>query len=612
MLTKKYKFESEVHLGILGIIFLLLFVNFFSNTIIYKARTMSREETLSRLRSSAVAVSRVVQANFPQGLSSDEIQTLQRQFKLSSITMVPSRPADDSPESRRRWFASIVHSLPAGHVSDFAEKLLNSDYSQATKGNGNEYFFVYPIPAGAGRNLIIVSMDNPTLAYLDGSSVAILRIGLATLLILSLAYLLVSRYIFSPFRKIKEKARQAGRAVDEGSSDVMSVVAEYQNVIDELKANETKLLRLNEEINRHAGSLERFNEYLLTSIASGIITLDTEGNVRSMNRAAEDILGRDGGCVEDVRYTDLFPPDSEPAVCLESAVVQREMSAYRELTVEQTDGTRTMLGMAVSAIRDHDDNEVGISVLINDLTELNRLREEVEAKHRLAAMGEMAGGLAHQLRNSLGAIAGYGRLARRKLDGAGLPAGSIDSLLDETDQAAALIRQFLDFTRPFSLSPTIVAVDELLAEIVESFNVRQGHERVEIEVEQVERAQLEIDPLLLKQAVANLIDNAISAYAQGQGTVRLLAVMGDDGYRITVSDTGCGIPEVDRDKIFTPFFSSKPSGTGLGLPLTGKIVDLHGGRITLNSHEGEGTSFTIILPMSLVRLATTSESQTHV
>ncbi len=611
MLTKKYKFESEVHLGILGIIFLLLFVNFFSNAIIYKARTMSREETLSRLRSSAVAVSRVVQANFPQELSTDEIQSLQRQFKLSSITMVPSRPSDDSPESRRKWFASIVHSLPAGHVSDFAEKLLNSDYSQATKGNGNEYFFVYPIPAGAGRNLIIVSMDNPTLAYLDGSSVAILRIGLATLLILSLAYLLVSRYIFSPFRKIKEKARQAGRAVDDGNSDVMSVVAEYQNVIDELKANEAKLLRLNEQINRHAGSLERFNEYLLTSITSGIITLDSEGYVRSMNQAAGDVLGRDRLDAEGLRYTELFPPDSQPAACLENAVIHREMSAYHELLFEQADGSKSTLGMAVSAIRDYDDNEVGISVLINDLTELNRLRDELEAKHRLAAMGEMAGGLAHQLRNSLGAIAGYGRLARRKLDGAGLPVGSVDSLLDETDQAAALIRQFLDFTRPFSLSPADVAVDELLDEIVESFNVRQGHERIRIEVERVDKAQLEIDPLLFKQAVANLIDNAMSAYVEQHGTVWISAASGDDGYRITVRDTGCGIPEADRERIFTPFFSSKPSGTGLGLPLASKIIDLHGGRIVLDSREGEGTSFAIILPSSLVSSTADSEIKTH-
>jgi signal transduction histidine kinase len=226
-------------------------------------------------------------------------------------------------------------------------------------------------------------------------------------------------------------------------------------------------------------------------------------------------------------------------------------------------------------------------------------------------MGEMAGGLAHQLRNSLGAIAGYGRLARRKLDGAGLPVGSVDSLLDETDQAAALIRQFLDFTRPFSLSRSTVAVDELLAEIVESFSVRQGHEKVRIEVERVEKAQLEIDPLLFKQAIANLVDNAISSYVEEHGTVWLSAVVSEDGYRITVRDAGCGIPETDRERIFTPFFSSKPSGTGLGLPLAGKIVDLHDGRIILDSREGEGTSFAIILPLSSVKSTATPAFVAH-
>jgi PAS domain S-box-containing protein len=593
MFTKNHRFESEVHLGLLAIVFLLLFVNFFSNAIIYKARTFSREETLARLRSAAVAASRVAQANFPQDMPTEQVEVLKRQFKLKSITTVPSRPSDDSPEARRRWFASIAHVLPADHLAELADKLLKSQFSEAHKGTGDEYFLVYPIPAGAGRHLIVVSMD--------GSSVMILRIGLATLLLLSVAYLLVSRFIFSPFRKIRESARKAGRTVDSGSGDVMTVVADYQKIIDELRENESKLLKLNEEINRRAGSLERFNEYLLTSISSGIITLGRDGKVLSINRAASSILDIEPGDAEEVTYRNLFPAESEPSRRVEEAISAGRTSGYEELVSETADGGRMTLGLAISTVRDDEGDRVGYSILLNDLTEIDRLREELETKHRLAAMGEMAGGLAHQLRNSLGAMMGYGRLALKKSSGIGSPVESIESLLTEAGQAEALIQQFLDFTRPFAFSPVPTLLGELLDEIVESFAVRPEYRNIRFEVVKAHEARIDVDPLLLKQAIANLVTNAADAYPDRTGVVWVTLDKAEAGCRIMVRDEGCGISAADRERIFTPFFSLKPSGTGLGLPLAGKIVNLHGGRISVESRERQGTTFTVILPVDRAR-----------
>ncbi len=599
MFKKNYKFESEVHLGLLAIIFLLLFINFFSNVILYRVRSMSREETLSRLRNSAVAISRTVQASYPQELTDSQREELRKEYNLTGIGLVPSRPPDQSAESRRKWFSSIATALPPGQLPELAEKLLKSEYGKVTRGSGDEYFYVYSIPGGAGKNLVIVSSEEPTLAFLDGSAVMVLSVGLAGLFILSISYLLLSRFIFSPFKRIREYAQQAGRTVAGAESDVDSVVAEYEAVINDLKENERELRRLNQAIADRADSLERFNEYLLTSMNSGVITLDREGKVVTVNAAAGHMLGVIPATSKGLDPRRLIRGQGDLRTYLDDILNEQEASGYRECTLTRDDGNEVILGVTVSAIRNENREQVGVSILLNDLTELNRLREELETRHRLAAMGEMAGGLAHQLRNSLAAIMGYGKLAGRKLSDADRSVTTvIDSLMQETTEAETLIRQFLDFTRPLAFQPTPVQLGSFVTELVQSFAVRSTYSLVRFDTVVPSGIEVEIDPLLFKQALANILENAVNAYQSGQGKVIVRGSVDSDRVRLTVQDFGCGIPTEDREKIFMPFFSRRPSGTGLGLSLAGKIVDLHHGSIHIDSKVGEGTTFTISIPLS--------------
>jgi len=633
-MTKKgsRRFESEVHLGLLVIVCILLFLNFTSNVIIYRARESKRNSLTADLNSAARAVTRMVQGTIPSSLTESQKRNLMLQYGLSGLMVIPSKPPDNSAESRRRWFAFVVHSLHPVQIPDLARKLLTSDFHTLTRGEENEYFYVYPMPSGAGKSLAILSKNTPELAYLDDSARVVLIIGIVSVLAIAGIYLLLSRFIFSPFRKIKKQALDAGRIVDQTADDVEAMVEDYRKIISELKEKEAKLRQLNEAIQRKADSLEQFSQYLLTSMNSGIVTVDRQGRILSINRAAGEILAVQASGYEGKSYTELLKPDSELTETVGQALSQGENIDYREIDFTPGHRHKLTLGVSVSVICNNRQRPIGASLLINDLTELRRLRAELETKNRLAALGEMAGGLAHQLRNSMGAITGYCALLKKRLKRSGIEIGSVAALVQETTETEKLVERFLQFARPLAFTPQLVSVNELIAQVIDSFHARLDCQQAEFVVKQAGDIMVELDTLLIKQALTNIIENAVNAYENRKGLVELRVSLGapplwsgisqesspskptagqrpgprraSDGppilqLQIEVEDSGCGISEEDLDKIFTPFFSSRPSGTGLGLPLARKIIDLHQGSLTVISQWGKGTTFTILLPVQV-------------
>jgi len=291
MLKTVNKFESKIHIGLLLIIFLLLFLHFISNYTIFRARNSSAEETYVQLKSAALSISRIVQNNYPESLSEDQLKRLTDEYNLTSLQIVSSRPAANTIEAKRRWLMDVARSLPPGQIPDIAEKILGSDYNRVTRGKHSDYFFVYPIPARAGQKLLILSVNRGGLAYLDDSGNIIMGIVSVALLLVTFLYLLISKTIFTPYRKITEKAVEAGRPVERGGDEIEAVVADYEKIIEELKQSQAQLLKFNRSIQDRADSLEQFNKFLLESINSGIVTLDAKGRIVSVNRAGCRILG---------------------------------------------------------------------------------------------------------------------------------------------------------------------------------------------------------------------------------------------------------------------------------------------------------------------------------
>lgn len=595
--TRKTRFEAEVHIGLLAIVFLLLALNFVSNIVFYRARSASRDVIQGTIRLVTMATTRAVRESFPILPAAEELDQIRDYYRLTSLVLVPGQPDENSPSGRRVWFAKITGSLPQTQLPDLAMKLVSAEPDQVTRGAADEYFVVTSIPTGKTGLLMIASVKNPVLAYLDSSRTVIIIVLLAAMFIVALAYLFLYRFIFSPFRKIRQMATEAGRTTDGGDTDVDAIVDDYQRIIDELKDDKEKLRRLNETITSRVQSLEQFNDYLLESIESGIVTLDMSGKIITVSSRAAEMLAVDPIDFQGASFDKLFLNCRSLVVDIERTVNDGHLPPYTEHRVNRPDNQAGIWGVTISTIRDKHDHRLGYSVLMTDQTELHQLQAELEGRKRLIAMGEMAGGLAHQLRNSLGAISGYGNLVKRKLTNSGLPIKPAEDLLNETEEASDLISQFLDFARPFQLALVDTSLSELLADILDGYRSRDKYDNCDFVSGPFDEVTIKIDPLLLKQALNNIIDNAAEAYGTGSGRVTLRVEKGEKTIRLLIIDRGCGILPEDIDRIFTPFFSNRPSGTGLGLPLAAKIIDLHQGSIKVDSISGQGTTFTITIPL---------------
>ena len=613
MTKGKHRFESEVRLGLLIIIFILLLLNAASNYVVYKARTSKTDVVMAELTEAATSIGYYLRSESSSELSRVQIDNLKSQFGLSGLIIIPSGPGEDSPQVKAKWFARIAGQLPAGQIPEIARKLLTSDYNSLTRGRNSEYFMVHPADLPSGRRLIILSQNSPDLAYLDGNGRFILIMSIIFIIMIAALYLMLYRHILSPFNQIRRQAQDAGREVGEDNSDVESVVEEYRDLIQELRDKEGQLLKLNAAIRRKADSLEQFNQYLLESMSSGVATVDQQGRILSVNRVAAETMQTDQELLVGRHYGELFGPNWSISTAVKATLEENRNQPYREYELVAPDGSRLSLGVAVSVIRDNESSAIGASVLINDLTEMKHLQVELENSRRLAALGEMSAGLAHQLRNSLGAIMGYGNLVRKRLEKKDHDIESATALMDETREAERLIDRFLNFTRPFNYEPKPENLGALLEELLETFRVRSDCRAIEFHMMPAADArpiELVCDWLLLKQALTNIIENAVNAYSDSGGRVDVALSKSSDMATLAVSDFGCGIESKDIERIFTPFFSSRPSGTGLGLPLASKIVDLHAGRLTVDSRVGEGTTFRIMLPIRRQADSRSPERQT--
>ena len=600
MARKKYRFESELHLGLLVIVFVLLALNLVANYVVFRARVTLQENGLADLSTASIGIGRVVQQSSNANLTLPQSNEFMSRYHLSDLVVAPALTSRD-PESVRAWFRSSVSGLSPNRVAELSDQLLKAQPNRLVRGNGSEYLFVRPVSVGGSSRMVILSKEYPELAYLEDSGRLLLLIGEIGLAVVALVYLLVSRFVLAPFRKMKQKAIAAGRSIDSSKDEVEQVVNEYELIIADLKQSETELRSLNIAIQERADSLEEFNRYLLAAIDSGVVTLDMQGTILSASAAAVRMLDIEAdGCIGK-SYESVFARIGAIRDATYIALSNFSQISYREYECRTGHGETRVVGAAISHIRDHTQRPIGVLILLNDLTELSSLRHQVEQKNRLEALGEMAGGLAHQLRNSLGAIVGFGTLTKKRSAKGEIEPSleAAESLLREAREAEELVKRFLTFARPLDYRPSVTSLTKLVDEIVDSLRQRSDCSHIQFPSKLGESVDISADAVLLKQAITNLIENAVHAYGGARGEVAISVEPDGNFARIRVSDHGSGIHPDNLEKIFTPFYSSRPSGTGLGLPLARRIVDLHGGSITVDSQVGRGTVFCITLPTTI-------------
>jgi len=342
------------------------------------------------------------------------------------------------------------------------------------------------------------------------------------------------------------------------------------------------------ELKERHRELETFNENILQSVPSGVLTINNNGIITKINEAGRSIIC---GASNSLDSNVVGRPINE--------VIKGEFLEYilknefikREEVLVELGGRKVWLGFSISPLMDRNKKVIGKSIIFTDITEFKELQARAKLKDTLQGLGEMAAGIAHELRNPMSVISGYASILKKKADSSLQPI--VDAITKEIALMDRIITDFLSFAKYEEPAPVPVDIERLIKEIADEIRGSvSNHYLISL---QIEPCVLHADEILLRQALKNLIQNAIEAMPEG-GEVTIKGVKGDAEYLISISDTGKGIPDEIKEKIFIPFFTTKEKGTGLGLSIVHKVITAHGGEVFFDSTK-EGTTFTLKLPV---------------
>lgn len=348
--------------------------------------------------------------------------------------------------------------------------------------------------------------------------------------------------------------------------------------------------------------LRAFHENIVSSISSGVFTTDAQGLITSFNPAAEEATGYSSKQVQGRPWREVF---NWQAGGLENEDAEPVSHNLRfEFECKRADGNRLILGMTLGPL--HEQGETtGLVGVCKDLTQIRDLEEEMRRKEWLASLGEMSAGMAHEIRNPLGALAGAMQMLRKDVQADETSQRLVEIAVREATRLNAIITEFLQYARPPALNLVECDLNKVLAE---TFDLVQHEARTRTNITVVttpcaDSLPAQVDQDQMKQVFWNLAVNAFDAMPKGGQLAvstgcRKVDVAGRKADVIEVSfhDTGEGIPKKNLDKIFLPFFTTKKNGSGLGLAAVHRIVDLHGGWIKVESEEGMGTRFGVCVP----------------
>ena len=351
--------------------------------------------------------------------------------------------------------------------------------------------------------------------------------------------------------------------------------------------------------------LQAFHENIVHSISSGVFTADALGGITSLNPAAQEATGYTIASVVGRPWREVFNwhPNQESEEQLSGAV---STTTRFDVECKRADGNRLILGMTLSPLHEQG-KQTGLVGVFKDLTQIRDLEEEMRRKDWLASLGEMSAGMAHEIRNPLGALAGAMQMLRKDAMKDETDRRLMDIAIREATRLDNIITEFLQYARPPALNLAEHNLNKVLAETLDLVQ-HEARTRPKIKiVTSLAAGTLTalVDQDQLRQVFWNMATNAFDAMPEGgQLTISTNCRHVDAGGRkgdvieIAFQDTGEGIPKQNFDKIFLPFFTTKKEGSGLGLAAVHRIVDLHGGWIKVESQERQGSRFVVCMPRS--------------
>ena len=341
-------------------------------------------------------------------------------------------------------------------------------------------------------------------------------------------------------------------------------------------------------------------EKILEHMSSGILVIDHDGKILTINPTAEQILGVDKLDIVGLHVEAAFDPlTPEFAREVFEALESDRGKLRNEISVKRDRGIQIPLGLSISILKDERDETRGVIAVFQDLTEVRGMQERVRKADRLAAIGELSAGIAHEIRNPLASISGAIEMLSNELELKGENRRLMELVMKESDRLDRIINDFLEFARLRPPTRGRVSVSKCLDEVLMLLSNNPALMcGIETEVSHADgEVVAEFDEEQLKQVLFSLTINAFEAM-QGSGTLSIrTAKVDDDTMRIVFQDDGPGIADSERARLFEPFFTTKDGGTGLGLAIANKIVEAHRGRIGVRNRADRGAEFSIVIPL---------------
>lgn len=361
----------------------------------------------------------------------------------------------------------------------------------------------------------------------------------------------------------------------------------------------SRLARVNVLLRESLQERNRLASYLnniLESIDSGVIVTDQNGHIRIFNSAASQFTGVAVSKAMGADYFELL--DSAGSVEAKSVLSGQKSSVSGEKTLRPEGGPEIPVAYSITRLRPFEDDCMdGIVEILYNLTETRKLEQVLQRVSTLAALGEMAATVAHEIRNPLSGIAGFASLLYRDLEKDGKNIETVKKIKKGVDVLNTIVDNLLDFTKVVDPNRMEIYPADFIEETIEEVRADLESRNHTFEIEKgSSKLRARVDPDLFRQIVVNLAKNAVQTSPEG-GHVRLkLTRSSPEGLVLDVEDDGPGISESIKDRIFMPFFTTRTNGIGLGLATVKKLVELHGGRVMADNRPGGGAVFTVDIP----------------
>ncbi|MCG8338892.1 MAG: ATP-binding protein, partial [Proteobacteria bacterium] len=341
--------------------------------------------------------------------------------------------------------------------------------------------------------------------------------------------------------------------------------------------------------------IKAFSDSLVDNMPIGLISLDATQHITSVNATAEEVLNSSSKELIGAPSRKMLP--SELMELIEKSeqigsIISEEINCH--VSAENS----SPLEISISQIKDDSNKIVGYAVLLKDLTEIHELRKKVVRSQKLASIGRLAAGVAHEIRNPLSSIKGFATYFRDRYKEVDKDRQTANVMINEVDRLDRVVGQLLELARPIRIFPQPTEISEFIKDTTHLVSQQLEDKEIQLSLSQTDQAfSVNIDRDKVSQVLLNLYLNAVDAM-DPQGILKLDywhdAV--NDTVSISVVDSGKGIEQKDLPKIFDPYYTTKPTGTGLGLAIVHNILEAHQGKIKVESTTGIGTTFTITIP----------------